>query len=133
MPGNVINCDLRGTNSLTPTFDVRYNATGPGAVITIAERTELDGATTARAISATFARRKTALPEMPPIALRKAFGEDAGKQRQWQAFGTKNRLVVPGLPVVVERLYALLWPATQVAQANSDANATWRPEVLAWV
>ena len=101
-------------------------------LITIAGRTELDGATLARAISATFARRKTVLPEQPPISLRKEFGGNAGKQFQWHAFLRKNRLDAPSLAEVIDRLYILLWPAMQVATANSGATAKWSPEQLNW-
>ena len=51
----------------------------------IARRTELDGATLAAAIAATFARRQTNLPTERPLALTKQFSEDAAKLRQWQA------------------------------------------------
>ena len=102
-------------------------------LMTITERTELDGATLARAISATFSRRKTALPVQPPVALRKEFGVNVAKQFQWQAFLHKNQLAAAGLAEVVDRLYMLLWPATQVALANSGATARWSPEHLNWM
>lgn len=102
-------------------------------LLTIADRTELNGATLARAIAATFARRKTALPEQPPVALSKEFGGNAAKQFQWHAFLRKNRLAGPGLPEVIDRLYTLLWPATQVAMANSGATAKWSPHQLNWI
>jgi predicted nucleotidyltransferase component of viral defense system len=40
----------------------------------------------AKAIAATFARRKTAIPTEPPDALTQAFAADEQKQRQWRAF-----------------------------------------------
>lgn len=58
----------------------------------IAQRTELDGATLAAAIAATFARRQTALPTERTLALTKQFSDDAAKQRQWRAFLNKNRI-----------------------------------------
>jgi hypothetical protein len=61
-------------------------------IATIARRTDLDGATLARAIGATFARRGTALPAHPPVALTGEFGRAAAKQRQWQAFLSKGRI-----------------------------------------
>jgi hypothetical protein len=100
---------------------------------TIAARTELDGATLARAIARTFARRQTALPTEPPVALRKEFGDADAKQHQWQAFLSKNRLVAPSLTETVGQLHTLLWPATQVAAASSSANAQWSPEHRNWV
>ncbi len=58
----------------------------------VAHRTTLDGAMLARAIAATFARRQTALPLDPPLALRSEFAGDPAKQRQWSAFIARNRV-----------------------------------------
>ena len=99
----------------------------------IARRTELDGATLATAITATFARRQTALPTERPLALTQQFSEDAAKLRQWQAFLNKNRIEAASLGETVALLDDLLWPPTQVATASSQATATWRPEALRWV
>ncbi len=99
----------------------------------IAQRTELDGATLAAAIAATFARRQTALPKEQPLALTKQFSEDAAKQRQWQAFLNKNRIEALSLDQTVMLLDDLLWPPTQVAASNSQATATWHPDSLRWV
>lgn len=99
----------------------------------IARRTELDGATLAAAIAATFARRRTALPMERPLALTRQFSEDDAKLSQWQAFLNKNRIVADGLGDTVALLDDLLWPPTQVAAAGSQATATWRPEALCWV
>lgn len=99
----------------------------------IARRTELDGATLAVAIAATFARRVTALPTERPLALTKKFSEDAAKQRQWRAFLNKNRIEAASLAETIALLDDLLWPPTQVAAANNQATATWRPDCLRWV
>ena len=99
----------------------------------IAWRTELDGATLAAAITATFARRQTALPTQRPLALTKQFSGDAAKLRQWQAFLNKNRIDAASLGDTVALLDDLLWPPTQVAVASSQATATWRPDSLRWV
>ena len=40
----------------------------------------------ARAIAATFARRKTPIPAELPDALTRAFAEDPAKQQQWASF-----------------------------------------------
>lgn len=99
----------------------------------IAQRTELDGATLATAIAATFSRRQTALPTERPLALTQQFSEDAAKLRQWQAFLNKNRIEAASLGETVALLDDLLWPPTQVAASGSQATATWRPEALRWV
>jgi hypothetical protein len=101
-------------------------------LLTIARRTALDGATLASAIDATFSRRQTPLPHDPPVALRSAFAADADRQRQWSAFIARNRLPALDLRDAIEVLYALLWPATQVAAARTEATATWAPDRLAW-
>lgn len=98
----------------------------------IARRTELDGATLAAAIAATFARRQTHLPTERPLALTKQFSEDAAKRRQWQAFLNKNRIEAGSLSDTVSLLDNLLWPPTEIAAACSQATATWRPEALRW-
>ena len=99
----------------------------------IARRTELDGATLAAAIAATFARRQTALPIERPLALTKQFSADTAKLRQWQAFLNKNRIEAASLGDTVALLDDLLWPPTEVAAAGSQATATWRPDALRWV
>jgi hypothetical protein len=99
----------------------------------IARRTELDGTTLAAAITATFARRQTAIPQERPLALTKQFSEDTAKLRQWQAFLNKNRIEAASLGDTVALLDDLLWPPTEVAAAGSQATATWRPDGLRWV
>jgi hypothetical protein len=99
----------------------------------IGRRTELNGATLAEAIAATFARRNTALPTECPLALTKQFSEDPAKVRQWQAFLNKNRITDGSLVTIVSLLELLLWPATVVAATQSDATATWMPGTRQWV
>jgi hypothetical protein len=67
-------------------------------IAVIAQRTDLNGATLARAIAATFVRRGTALPTEPPVALTEGFGNDDAKQRQWRAFLNKGRITADSLP-----------------------------------
>ena len=102
-------------------------------IAVIAQRSELDGATLAKAIAATFARRTTLLPSQPPVALTAAFGEDEAKQRQWRAFHNKNRLQAATLPDTVALLNTLLWSATEVARSSSKATAAWTPGRQCWI
>lgn len=69
---------------------------------------DLEDALLTQAISATFARRDTALPPGWPVGLTDAFAADVAKQRQWQAFLRKNRLEAPDLAEVVKALRAAL-------------------------
>jgi hypothetical protein len=64
----------------------------------------LDPAELHRAVKATFARRKLAIPEVIPTGLSDAFAQDATKQKQWTAFLNKNRLRPLDLAQVVEPL-----------------------------
>ena len=98
----------------------------------IARRTELDGATLAAAIAATFDRRQTTLPNERPLALTRQFSEDTAKLRQWQAFLNRNRIEAASLGDTVALLNDLLWPPTQVAAAGSQATAAWHPDELRW-
>jgi hypothetical protein len=99
----------------------------------IGSRTELDSATLASAIAATFARRKTVLPTQRPLALTKQFGEDTAKVRQWQAFLNKNRITAASLAETVSLLDLLLWPPTEMAATQSGSTATWMPEQRKWI
>lgn len=98
----------------------------------IARRTELDGATLAHAIEATFSRRATTLPKVRPVSLTHQFSEDDSKLRQWQAFLNKNHITAVGLADTVSLLNLLLWPPTEVAISQSNATAMWRPQTGRW-
>jgi hypothetical protein len=99
----------------------------------IARRTALDGTTLAAALAATFARRQTALPSERPLALTRQFSDDPAKQRQWQAFLSKNRITAGGLADTVALLNLLLWPPTEVATAQGQVATAWLPELAQWV
>lgn len=58
----------------------------------IGERFVIETDLLARAIAATFERRKTPLPDGPPEALGAGFAADKAKQAQWAAFLRRNRL-----------------------------------------
>ena len=64
----------------------------------------LDPGEMKRAIEATFARRKMAMPTAMPVGLSDGFASDAAKQVQWRAFLKKNRLDELGLTEVVQCL-----------------------------
>jgi hypothetical protein len=78
---------------------------------------EMDATQLARAITATFAQRRTALPEDVPAALSDAFASDETRQAQWRAFLNRNRIEAPSLQEVVAeirtRLAALLAEARE--------------------
>jgi predicted nucleotidyltransferase component of viral defense system len=82
----------------------------------LARSHEFKGDRLARAIVATFARRKTEIPSARPDALTHAFAEDATKQRQWNAF-LEDIAANPGsLAEVIEELAEFLMPHASKAQ-----------------
>lgn len=56
------------------------------------------------AITATFARRRTAVPEGLPLGLTDAFADDAAKRAQWRQFVGRNRLDAPDLSQVISEI-----------------------------
>jgi hypothetical protein len=95
---------------------------------------ELDGATIAAAIKATFARRGTPIPESPPIGLTTTFATDRDKLSQWSAFTRRLRISEPPeLAVVVDRIATFAKPLF-VANADSErvghrwlSTGSWDP------
>ena len=61
------------------------------------------------AITATFTRRGTPLPQELPQGLSDAFTQDLTKMQQWKAFLSKNKLQAPPLDELVSALRPLLW------------------------
>jgi hypothetical protein len=90
---------------------------------------ELDGSWLARAVAATFHRRGTPLPAVPPVGLTPAFGSEPSKQQQWTAFVRRIRLdAPPSLSAVVERVAGFLVPILDTAAGGDQPwKATWRP------
>lgn len=69
----------------------------------------------ATALTATFARRGTALPAATPDVLTSAFAEDGGKDRQWRAFVADLAAEGPMLSTIVADLAVGLMPVVEAA------------------
>lgn len=82
----------------------------------LAGENALDSLQIARAIAATFERRKTALPEAWPLGLSDGFARDATKRTQWKAFLDKNRLKAPPLDDVVETVRSFVARPLELAR-----------------
>jgi predicted nucleotidyltransferase component of viral defense system len=65
-------------------------------VAVLARHFDFEGEVLARAIHATFERRKTDLPTTTPIALTDAFAEEPTKKTQWSGFVRKAGVRDPG-------------------------------------
>ncbi len=76
----------------------------------------------ARAIAATFARRKTEIPVERPDALTRAFAEDARKQEQWTAFVQDVAFQPSPLAEVVDALADFLMPHAAEARKLGSAR-----------
>jgi predicted nucleotidyltransferase component of viral defense system len=83
---------------------------------------EFEGDALARAIAATFARRKTPVPIDPPYALTRAFADDRAKQQQWTSFAEAIGAALPGLAETVQDLAAFLMPRAAEADNLENAN-----------
>jgi predicted nucleotidyltransferase component of viral defense system len=78
---------------------------------------DFEGDALARAIAATFARRKTPIPAEPPYALTRAFADDRAKQQQWASFAEAIGAELPALAQIVDDLAGFLMP--RAAEAGS--------------
>jgi hypothetical protein len=89
---------------------------------------EFDGWVLAAAISATFKRRATPLPQGAPLALTTTFSEDPTKQALWQAFLRKGRLEAEGknLTAVVTELRGFLMPPVGALNAGLEFRRVWK-------
>jgi hypothetical protein len=99
----------------------------------LSTRFAFDGATLARAVAATFTRRKSAPLDGPPIALTSAFYEDADRAAQWRAFLQRHALVdLPAdLASIGERVRAFLEPPLGAFTSGATYAGTW-PECGPW-
>lgn len=89
---------------------------------------DFDGELLARAIGATFERRKTPLPVGPPLALTSEFAEDAAKKAQWAAFVRKTGASdAPDLPATVAAIARFVERPLDAAASPSSWTARWPP------
>ena len=82
----------------------------------------LDEKLLGEAITATFDRRRTAIPARAPLGLSEEFWRDAGKLAQWRAFKARNRLNAPELEAVVQEIYAFVKKPLAIARRLSKTK-----------
>ncbi len=96
-------------------------------LVILARLFEFDGALLARAIRATFDRRKTPLPHGLPVALKPGFAEDASKKDQWAGFVRKTAAPDAGnLKDAVVAITAFVQKPLAAA-AEGTLTARWPP------
>ena len=98
-------------------------------VYALSQHAPFDGMLLTRAVRATFERRRTAIPEIVPLALTAEFSILPGKQSQWAAFLKKHDLAsAPAdLGQTIERVAALLTPVIDAARRNESLPVVWQP------
>ncbi len=92
----------------------------------LSRRFDFDGATLHRAITATFARRGTALTgELLPLTA--GFATDRDRQTQWRAFLTRNGLDAPpaDFPALMSVLHEFVGAVLQPTAKRWRAGAGW--------
>lgn len=95
-------------------------------VVVLARSFDFDGRLLARAIRATFERRKTPFPDALPVALTPTFAADPSKQTQWTAFLRKSGIQGGGpLPEAVAAIVAFVAPALAAAGRDQAWAASW--------
>lgn len=94
----------------------------------LAQQFPFDGERLARAIAATFERRRTGIEAALPAALTPRFFADGARAEQWRAYLTRNGL--PGAPAdftaVGELLQTFLGPVWNALAANRVFVDTWQ-------
>lgn len=91
----------------------------------LARHSDFDGSMLAQAIRATFERRHTDLPSAVPLGLTDEFAKDAQKEKQWQAFLSKNALDRTPLQTVVGDLKLFLLPILDSLRAGVSHGHPW--------
>lgn len=95
----------------------------------LSDNFEFEGKTLCQAIKATFARRRTPLPNSSPLALTPEFAADTAKVTQWNAFLRKAKLLTDGktFSEVVALLQDFLMPPSQAATQGEPFEKFWFP------
>ena len=95
----------------------------------LARNFRFDGAVLGNAIRATFARRRTDLPNGLPLALTPAFADAPAKQAQWKAFITRTATASGALdlPGVVDQIRVFLGPILEGLAGPTSSPREWNP------
>ena len=96
-------------------------------LLALARLFEFDGATVRDAIAATFSRRGTALPTDTPIGLSSEFTRDPQKVSLWQAFTSREALLLePGdLVGAIQDIAAFVLPPLDAARDGKAFSRRW--------
>ena len=97
-------------------------------VYVLARDFDFQGSRLARAIRATFKRRRTEIPSESPSALSEAFGRGDGKSLQWKAFVRKSGLEggMPEFAEVISHLRVFLLAPLGAARGQARLGEIWQ-------
>jgi hypothetical protein len=95
----------------------------------IARSLHFKGPDLARAIEATFSRRRTPLASGLPLAFTGAFMDNPTKQSQWQAFLGRTRIDAVEISIgqIVDEIKVFLVPPLEMLAAGGDFDMSWDP------
>jgi hypothetical protein len=94
----------------------------------LARNFAFEGRVLSAALRATFVRRGTSIPAVPPVALTAAFAADASKMAQWKAFVARAGLARDvSLADVVEAVAGFAWPPLEAAREARPFSGLWAP------
>jgi hypothetical protein len=91
----------------------------------LANHSNFEGALLVIAVTATFERRRTAIPQGVPIGLSDEFFTDSQKEKQWQGFLRKNALARLSLEKVISDLREFLLPVLATISTDGRLDRTW--------
>lgn len=93
----------------------------------ISQTFSIKGEVLQQAISATFKRRKTNIPERLPLAFTREFIDDEAKNKQWNAFVKKGKLSKnPSFEEVVMLVNNFTYPILESISRNEIFNMMWQ-------
>jgi predicted nucleotidyltransferase component of viral defense system len=94
----------------------------------LARNFAFEGRVLSAALRATFVRRGTSIPAVPPVALTAAFAADASKMAQWKAFVARAGLARDvSLADVVEAVAGFARPPLEAAREARPFSGLWAP------
>jgi predicted nucleotidyltransferase component of viral defense system len=95
-------------------------------VFQLSDKFEFDGQRLSNTIQQTFKRRGTDIPQGSPLAFTKEFSHDPLKQRQWNAFITKNSLDNISFTTVVDRIVVFIDPIFIALRTSRYFAFSWK-------
>lgn len=97
-------------------------------IAVLARNFPFDGLTLARAVESTFARRRTTVPAVTPVALTADFAQDAAKAVQWTSFLKRSGIrSAADLSEVTDLLARFLLPVLTAIHERAEFRQQWQP------